>query len=75
MKYINTNSIHNLLNFFGVTFGVLVMVDYSIFGLSGAETAKLVGSLMLGQNLIKVWMNLARDGVAGLVAPQPPVEK
>lgn len=71
----NTNAIHNILNLIGLLIGALITYDWTQLGLS-AETAALVaGWVLLVDKIIKLAMNLFRDGLGGLFKPQPPVEK
>lgn len=71
----NTNAIHNVLNFVGLLVGIVVTTDFVGLGFS-AETAALVaGWALVADKVIKILMNITRDGVGGLFAPQPPVKK
>lgn len=70
----NTNLFHNILNVVFLVVGVLVTFDWTVFGFDATVTVKIVGALMLAQNLLKLGINVTRDGVAGLVKPQPPVD-
>lgn len=71
----NMNLAHNILNAAGLVIGVLVTFDWTQFGVDSGTAVKIVGGLMLAQNLAKLGMNVARDGLTGLAAAQPPVDK
>jgi hypothetical protein len=71
----NANAFHNILNVVFLIVGVLVTFDWTVFGLDPVMTTKIVGALMLLQNVLKLAVNIGRDGVTGLVMAQPPVEK
>lgn len=71
----NANLFHNILNIAFLIIGVLVTFDWTVFGFDAAVTVKIVGALVLVQSLLKLGINITRDGVAGLVKPQPPVAK
>ena len=69
---INTNAIHNILNFLGVIIGALMVYDWSAF--FSPEGAAIVASwLLFGDKIIKLGMNIMRDGLFGLFKWQPPV--
>lgn len=69
----NTNLVHNLINLFGLILGTLLTVDWTGFGLSPAEAAKVAASVLVLSNVVKMTMNFTRDGAAGILKPQPPV--
>lgn len=71
----NANLFHNILNIAFLIIGVLVTFDWTVFGFDAAVTVKIVGALVLVQSLLKLGINITRDGVTGLVKPQPPVAK
>ena len=70
----NTNMFHNILNIAGVIVGTLITFDWAQLGVTGAVAAQIAGGLLLASSLIKVGVNITRDGVTGLVKEQPPVE-
>lgn len=70
----NTNAIHNILNFFGLIIGALVTFDWTTIGLSAEGAAMLAGWVLLGDKIIKLAMNIFRDGLGGLFKTQPPVQ-
>lgn len=69
MKFFNTNALHNAINVAVVLIPALEQFDWTPF--MTQETAlKVVGVL----GLLKIAVNLLRDGPAGLVKRQPPVQ-
>lgn len=66
----NSNFLHNVLNFLIVLIPALAIFDWTAF-FSPEISLKIVGTL----GLIKLVINAYRDGVTGMAAPQPPVEK
>lgn len=71
MKWFNSNAFHNLFNFTIVLLASVAGFDWTLFGLDPGLALKITGGLAL----LKLVMNAARDGVPGLVKPQPPVEE
>lgn len=69
----NTNLVHNILNLIGLILGALLTVDWTGLGLSDSTAGKLAAGVLLLSNLIKMTMNLTRDGASGIMKPQPPV--
>ena len=65
----NTNLIHNVLNFLLAIVGGLMAFDYSAF--VSASTAGTIIAILSGAKLV---MNAVRDGLAGMAKPQPPVQ-
>lgn len=70
----NSNLAHNILNVAFLIIGVLIATDWTTFGFEQAMAAQIAGGLMVAQNLIKLGINITRDGIGGLVKPQPPVD-
>ncbi len=70
----NANAIHNILNLVGLLVASLITFDWTTIGLSASSAAYVAGGFLLADKVIKLGMNLARDGVAGLFKVQPPVE-
>lgn len=69
MTWLNTNAVHNFLNMAIVLVSALGAMDWA--GIVEAELAvKIVGGLAAA----KLIMNAVRDGLKGMVKPQPPVE-
>ena len=68
-KWANTNLLHNCLNIAIITIPALEMLDW--MPLVGPENAlKIVSTL----GLVKIIINLVRDGLSGLSKQQPPVK-
>lgn len=67
---INTNMIHNFINVLLILIPALEQFDWTPF-MSDSTAMKVVGVL----GLLKIAVNVVRDGPTGLVAPQPPVQK
>lgn len=65
----NTNLLHNLLNVAMVAIPALETFDWTPF-FSDATALKIVGIL----GLMKICINVYRDGVTGLAKQQPPVQ-
>lgn len=70
----NTNLIHNILNVLGVVVASLIAFDWTTFGFDPAVAAQIAGGVLLLQNVIKLGINVTRDGLGGLVKDQPPVQ-
>jgi hypothetical protein len=66
----NTNAIHNILNIVMVIVGGLAGFDFVGLGLDPI----LAGKIIAGLGTAKMIINVIRDGFAGLVKPQPPVQ-
>lgn len=66
---INTNLVHNCINFLMVLVPALEQFDWSPF-FSDATALRIVGVL----GLAKILINVSRDGVTGLAKQQPPVQ-
>lgn len=70
MKFLNANLIHNILNFAIIALTGMVGFDWAMLGID-AERALLITGIL---TLVKILMNVARDGITGLGKVQPPVE-
>lgn len=70
----NFNLIHNVLNVLGLIVGSLIAFDWASIGLAPETAAMLASGFILADKVIKLAMNLFRDGLSGLWKPQPPVE-
>ncbi len=70
----NTNLFHNILNVLLLVVAALATFDWTVFGLDPTTTVKLVGGLALAQTILKIVLNVYRDGLTGLVKEQPPVK-
>lgn len=71
----NANAIHNLLNLIGLIIGALIAFDWTSLGFSAETAVVIAGWVLLGDKVIKLAMNITRDGLGGLFRRQPPVEK
>lgn len=71
----NANLIHNVLNLIGLVIGALITFDWAQLGLAPETAAFIAGAVLLADKIIKLTMNIFRDGVTGLWKVQPPVEK
>ena len=69
----NTNLIHNILNLVSAMIGALILTDWTAFGFDAATAAKIAAFVLLAQNVVKLGINVTRDGLSGLVKEQPPV--
>lgn len=68
MDWLNTNAVHNVMN---VAIAFLVaMIGFDWTVLFSTTTAATIAGILA---TIKVIMNVVRDGLAGLIKPQPPV--
>lgn len=65
----NTNLIHNILNFLIAIMGGLAAFDFTAI-VSQGTAGTIVGALAA----LKLVMNALRDGLAGMAKPQPPVQ-
>jgi len=69
----NANAFHNLLNVLMLLFGTLVTFDWTMFGLDAKTALFVTGVVIITEKLLKIAVNIARDGVTGLTKVQPPV--
>ncbi len=65
----NSNMIHNILNFLLAIVGGLMAFDFSSIVSPG--TAGTIIAVLSGAKLL---MNAVRDGLSGMAKPQPPVQ-
>ena len=70
----NTNAIHNVLNLIGLVIGALITFDWASLGLSAEMAALIAGGVLLADKIIKLAINIVRDGFGGLFKVQPPVQ-
>ncbi|PYB71261.1 hypothetical protein [Rhizobium wuzhouense] len=66
----NTNFLHNIINVLIILIVGLHDVDWTAF-FSAETSLKIVAGLTIAKLLI----NGVRDGLTGMVKPQPPVER
>jgi hypothetical protein len=64
----NTNALHNVINIAIALLGALEFFDWTAF--FEPKTALVVVGCL---GLLKIMINVVRDGVTGLVKEQPPV--
>jgi len=70
----NANAFHNILNLFGLIVGSLITFDWAGLGLAPEVAAMIAGGVLLADKVIKIGINITRDGLGGLFKVQPPVE-
>lgn len=71
----NTNALHNILNLLGLVIGSLIAFDWAGLGLSPSIAAAIASGVLIADKVIKLAINVLRDGVGGLFKAQPPVIK
>lgn len=69
------NTIHNILNIVGLIIGAFITFDWTSLGFTAEQAALFAGWVLIGDKVIKLGMNITRDGLTGLIGYQPPVEK
>lgn len=69
------NIIHNILNLIGIIVASLLTFDWAGLGMA-PETAVMLATVFIwADKIIKLGMNITRDGLGGLFGYQPPVVK
>jgi hypothetical protein len=63
------------LNFLGLIVGSLIAFDWAGLGLPPATAAAIASGVLIADKVIKLAINVLRDGFGGLFKPQPPVIK
>ena len=82
---LNTNTLHNLINIM-ITLSALAVAILLATGCTQDATGTLectksfispsvTAYAIAGLGIIKIVINVGRDGVTGLIKPQPPVDK
>lgn len=71
----NANAFHNILNIIGLIVGALITYDWTVLGLAPSHAATVAGGLLLVDKIIKLGINITRDGATNLFHKQPPVNK
>ncbi len=71
----NANAFHNILNILGLIVGSLIAFDWASLGLAPETAATIAAGFLLADKIIKLGMNITRDGMGGLFKVQPPVAK
>lgn len=69
----NTNAIHNYLNLAGLVVGSLALFDWAGLGWSPEVAAAVSAGFLTADKIIKLAINVWRDGLGGLFKVQPPV--
>lgn len=67
----NSNLVHNALNLIMFLVGALLTFDWTGLGAS----PQVVGIIISALTFVKLAINAFRDGIGGMVKPQPPVQK
>lgn len=65
----NTNAVHNILNIVMALVAGFAAMDWSVI-VSQGMAVKIVAALAA----VKLVINALRDGLAGMMKPQPPVQ-
>jgi len=73
MTWLNSNTFHNLCSLLLLIVGVLGQYDWTALGATPAIALKIVSGLALLTSILKLGVNMQRDGLAGMVKPQPAV--
>ncbi|WP_275790582.1 hypothetical protein [Pararhizobium gei] len=71
----NSNLFHNILNLVAGIIGVLILTDWTALGFSTTTAAQIAAGTLIAQNVIKLTINVTRDGLTGLIKAQPPVKE
>lgn len=71
----NANAFHAILNYALAIVGILALQDWTQFGISDDAALKLVAGFTLAGSILKVVVNIARDGFSGQFKVQPPVDQ
>ena len=69
MKFLNSNTTHNVINVLIALIAALTAMDWTLF--VGPEAAATAIAALAA---LKTAINIVRDGFTGLVKEQPPVE-
>lgn len=70
----NANAFHAILNYLGLIVGILALQDWTEFGISDTLAVKMVAGFVLLDKILKVTVNIVRDGFTGQFKVQPPVQ-
>lgn len=82
----NSNLFHNIANVLNIVLAAalaaLMATGCTVDSVSGALECsqswipvEYIGFALIGINVLKLAVNVVRDGIGGLFKPQPPVEK
>lgn len=72
---LNTNLLHNILNVLMLLFGSLITFDWTMLGLDARTALFVTGIIIISEKILKITVNIVRDGFSGLAKVQPPVEE
>lgn len=75
MTWLNSNTLHNLISLILLIVGALGTFDWTSLGATPETAVHIVSALALVTSVLKLLVNVSRDGVTGLIKPQPPVQK
>jgi hypothetical protein len=75
MTWLNSNTLHNLISLILLVVGALGTFDWTSLGATPETAVHIVSALALVTSVLKLLVNVSRDGVTGLVKPQPPVKQ
>lgn len=70
----NANMLHNILNLVGLIIGILITYDWTQLGFTAEQAALIAGWVLIGDKVVKLTINITRDGLTGLWKVQPPVK-
>ncbi|TAM98235.1 MAG: hypothetical protein EPN45_17990 [Rhizobiaceae bacterium] len=73
MTWLNSNTFHNVCSFLLLIFGALGSYDWTSLGASPETALHIVSGIALVTSIVKLAVNMQRDGLAGMVKPQPSV--
>lgn len=70
----NSNLFHNFITLVLLVLGAVVTFDWTTLGVSSELALQITGGIVMATSLLKVIVNVKRDGITGLVKKQPPVQ-
>lgn len=73
MTWLNSNTFHNACSLTLLIVGALGTFDWTSLGATSTQAVHIVSIIALITSILKLGVNAQRDGLAGMVAPQPPV--
>jgi hypothetical protein len=71
----NSNLFHNILSLLLLVLGAVATFDWTTLGASADVAIKITGGIVMATSILKLGVNVSRDGLTGLTKPQPPVGK
>ena len=86
MNWLNSNLFHNVANIISAALALVVVILLATGCTQDAITMavecsksvldpKWAAAAIMAVQVLKMVVNIARDGISGLVKPQPPVDK